>query len=865
MFKKKNPTSGRHGGASGGSLGVCYGATAAGAGLQRHSACRKYYAVIWTVICTTLSAVESRDAETAGPKNKGKEEQASTVATPPGWTTSSTTGHKHFVDPLPRVSFPVRPLPGSLVEPMQIQLRTNKGAGGGFSFRKSVERFGWGPAEKDDSLSSRRRKMREQILEEEIVPRENALPDQTRHRPGFANLPLHQRSVRRELEWNWLLFYDYFFETVLTTLALFFAGILASASGIGGGGIFVVVLMFCNDMSPHQAVPLSKAIIFGGAMRVIVASCGLTVEKLTGFVRECGRVFLVSSPHPAAQGPTHGRGIPDAIAFVESEEESPSKKEGGNTNSVFSPMRSRNASKAASGPLKPRPDMNVVCAVVPQALAGTVFGVLFNVSVHPCVLVVCLAILLSLMAMKTFSQGIEKWREGGSSAHAATSLAGVSPSSEEKEKKIPLVSPGSASDVEINTDVVEDKQRDLVLNLHSSDSYTTSGSSSQSTKSPRLVPGAMPSAFGVDLTQHSKSPTSNSSNTASPVHSNLQGKNNIGTIMNTNSINRSVWPDEDDGSLYLQKAATKSGEISTKLRQHFFAVVQTLLRDKRDETLMAVLLVITILAGYRSHLYPRGSTMSYLWISIPVVCSLTCTAYFYRNQLFRPPGSSSAAPDNFYNDLHINIPPTSNKTGYYQKNINKTVHIRTDARSSSNGISTSASPRKVMPSWHFPAVATFAGIGSGLFGIGGGLIFSPFFLHMGIDPATAIATSASCVVFTSTSTTFQYMFLHRIMMPYALWYGTVSFFSAIVGAKFLAFVRQQFGPRGDAATILVVATAVVLSATAAIIKVLVTEYYTEGPASIATASSFLLQQVQQDRVFESSSGFVAKYIFLQTK
>ncbi len=36
-----------------------------------------------------------------------------------------------------------------------------------------------------------------------------------------------------------------------------------------------------------------------------------------------------------------------------------------------------------------------------------------------------------------------------------------------------------------------------------------------------------------------------------------------------------------------------------------------------------------------------------------------------------------------------------------------------------------------------------------------GLIFSPYFLLMGIEPATAVATSSTCVIFTSSSTTFQ--------------------------------------------------------------------------------------------------------------
>merc|ERR550514_2630281 len=41
-------------------------------------------------------------------------------------------------------------------------------------------------------------------------------------------------------------------------------GILCASAGIGGGGIFVAVLMTAGQMKPHDAVPLSKAIVFMG-------------------------------------------------------------------------------------------------------------------------------------------------------------------------------------------------------------------------------------------------------------------------------------------------------------------------------------------------------------------------------------------------------------------------------------------------------------------------------------------------------------------------------------------------------------------------------------------------------------------------
>jgi len=56
---------------------------------------------------------------------------------------------------------------------------------------------------------------------------------------------------------------------------LFLAGVLCSAGGIGGGGVYVTVLMVAGQLSPHDAVPLSKAVVFFGALSSLV----LNVKK----------------------------------------------------------------------------------------------------------------------------------------------------------------------------------------------------------------------------------------------------------------------------------------------------------------------------------------------------------------------------------------------------------------------------------------------------------------------------------------------------------------------------------------------------------------------------------------------------------
>lgn len=89
------------------------------------------------------------------------------------------------------------------------------------------------------------------------------------------------------------------------------------------------------------------------------------------------------------------------------------------------------------------------------------------------------------------------------------------------------------------------------------------------------------------------------------------------------------------------------------------------------------------------------------------------------------------------------------------------------------------------------SVGFIAGLLAGLVGIGGGLIFSPFFLLTGIDPAVAVATSATTVVFTSSSTTMQYFLMDRIQVDLAVTYGLVNTLASFCGTRFIQYVGDR--------------------------------------------------------------------------
>merc|ERR1719183_2666770 len=99
--------------------------------------------------------------------------------------------------------------------------------------------------------------------------------------------------------------------------------------------------------------------------------------------------------------------------------------------------------------------------------------------------------------------------------------------------------------------------------------------------------------------------------------------------------------------------------------------------------------------------------------------------------------------------------------------------------------------------WNMREVALYQFMGvstgclAGLVGIGGGLIFSPFFLVLGIEPSVAVATSSTCVIFTSSSTTMQYLFTDRIMMCLTFLYGAVCVLASYLGTSLVHHLQEM--------------------------------------------------------------------------
>jgi uncharacterized membrane protein YfcA len=118
----------------------------------------------------------------------------------------------------------------------------------------------------------------------------------------------------------------------------------------------------------------------------------------------------------------------------------------------------------------------------------------------------------------------------------------------------------------------------------------------------------------------------------------------------------------------------------------------------------------------------------------------------------------------------------------------------------------------------YPFLGLIAGVCSGLFGVGGGMIIAPSLLHMKVDPGVAIAVSATCVLFTSASSAMQYLFIGRVAVWISLFLSIFGVLSSVAGAY--AATRINKLTDKPYTTHVIVAGAVMVSAAATLVYTL---------------------------------------------
>ena len=81
---------------------------------------------------------------------------------------------------------------------------------------------------------------------------------------------------------------------------------------------------------------------------------------------------------------------------------------------------------------------------------------------------------------------------------------------------------------------------------------------------------------------------------------------------------------------------------------------------------------------------------------------------------------------------------------------------------------------------------------SGALGLGGGAIFNPILLSMGVPPSVSSSTGMYMIMFSSAGSSILYIFYHMLQINFALWIGFWCALGTIIGVKLLNNITKKY-------------------------------------------------------------------------
>ena len=91
----------------------------------------------------------------------------------------------------------------------------------------------------------------------------------------------------------------------------------------------------------------------------------------------------------------------------------------------------------------------------------------------------------------------------------------------------------------------------------------------------------------------------------------------------------------------------------------------------------------------------------------------------------------------------------------------------------------------------YPLYSFGSGVMAGLLGIGGGLILGPLLLELGLHPVVSTATSNFLVLFTSSSTSIQFILLGMMNLDYGIACTFASTIGSFIGTVLIQKLLQK--------------------------------------------------------------------------
>uniref|UniRef100_A0A0G4ID43 Uncharacterized protein n=1 Tax=Chromera velia CCMP2878 TaxID=1169474 RepID=A0A0G4ID43_9ALVE len=571
----------------------------------------------------------------------------------------------------------------------------------------------------------------------------------------------------------------------LSAVVIFVAAILAAAGGIGGGGLYVAILMFIGGLDARSAVPLSKGMIFAGA----VISFLVNIRK----------------KHPMSGSPVI--------------------------------------------------DLDLIQAVVPASLAGTLVGVFVNGISPNWLIIVLLFLVLLFVTQQSFQSAFRKYKQEETRARAPVF------------HEIPLTHTlGGGGGIELQEGRFVDRGGGGDSGLHTF--LQRSGSSQTGAKLGRAEEGEaeVPVQKEDDgAAEHFSIGTPRSSFSRSRVEGGVaSGEENGQTQKTPQEQPNSYEPLELPVIPLQEETGNRTNGVHSDGRnldssQHEKALESEKLLPggkTRDHHLSSVDDSST--NGFRTALLPSSSGGPPASSSLsrdnesseggegdvnspPIRLALPFSFGDSDSEEMRglaPRPSACVEPPGIVRTLQVGGFSLLSMASVVVGGVLLNQAVNNDQRGLGFAYVSAALSvcflvqlafvmqltRENPYVWNlkrcgtFVTVGFFGGVFSGLLGIGGGLVFSPFFLLMHIDPVITVATAATCVIFTSTSTTLQFLLVGRLSVIHALFFSAFTVPASALGVKLVHWVGVRFGR--PSYIVFVVAIAVGMSSLMTVAKAL---------------------------------------------
>ena len=92
----------------------------------------------------------------------------------------------------------------------------------------------------------------------------------------------------------------------------------------------------------------------------------------------------------------------------------------------------------------------------------------------------------------------------------------------------------------------------------------------------------------------------------------------------------------------------------------------------------------------------------------------------------------------------------------------------------------------------YPVICIIAGLVAGMFGIGGGIVFGPLMLEMGVHPLVAYATSSAMIFFTSIAATTSYIAFGALVFDYGIYLFILGLIATAFGQIVVGYFIHKY-------------------------------------------------------------------------